>query len=154
MKHIKESIKELLFCTKNIIGLDCLSLPREEEITEKDINKVLELGEKGDLGKGNHYNEEIRMGLFCGEMAEIVDGEKLKEDLLVYSNFLLVDGLVKYILFRVRKNGFLSKEMACMFNAKVRTINEDIRNNCSYKELDKYIDEYLKIGHSILLLTV
>ena len=150
MEKIRESIKEFLFCTKNIIGLEGIKLPYEEEVDENDLLEVLELAQKGDLGKGNLYSAEMKRALFCEKMSELVEEDELKVILSAYANFLLVDSLVKYVLFFVSDNGYLEKELVTPLNNKVQELNEYIRKKGPMDTLKDCIDGYLSIGHLML----
>lgn len=155
MEKIKESIKELLSYTKRIISLDGIKLPNEEVVDQDALLEVLNLAEKGELGKGNDYSEGMRNALFCKKMSELLEeNDELREILSSYGNFLLVDSLVKYILAYVRENEYLGEKIVLPLNSKVRTMNEYVRKNGPKDALKDCIDKYLEIGHMILTIVV
>lgn len=148
MKNIGELINEFVFCTKSIMGLD--GIKGLENTQKDDFMEIMELAIKGDLGKGNHYNDEIRMAVYLENICEMIEEKEIRGMILAHANFLLVDGLVKYILFCVRQNGFLDKELALPLHKKVRELNEYVRTYGAMEVFSECIDTYLTIGHFLL----
>lgn len=72
--------------------------------------------------------------------------------LLSYANFLVVDGLTKYILYRVRQNGDLDKSVSLFYGEKIRALNDHVQMYDPMNVLEDIVDGYLEICRAILII--
>lgn len=145
MSTITNNIQTLLFYTKEIFGMGGIKVPMEMDIDENDVNIALDLIHSGNLGKGNHYNNELTMAMYFEEVKGMSSSKSVSEMLGAYANFLVIDGITKYVLSCARKNGDLDKEIALMYGRKLRALNEHIRKYGPMNNLEECIDGYMEI---------
>jgi hypothetical protein len=143
-------INDLLIQTNYIIGLDGINISKELDVDENDVNRALVLIQKGTLGKGNHYNNELSMAMYFDKLEKMTSSKNLSDLFLAYANFLVVDGIAKYILYRVRQNGDLDKNLALAYGEKLRTLNEYVRTYGPMDGLEDCIEEYFELCYMIL----
>ncbi len=152
MRKLYNTINDLLLQTNYILGLDGIRVSSEMDIDENDVNVALELIKNGSLGKGNHYNNELSMALYFEEVEKKTSSKQISDMLLSYSYFLLIDGITKYILYRVRKNGDLDKSISLVYGKRIRALNESVRKYGPMNVLEKCMDRYMEICYTILMI--
>lgn len=150
MRTLSNLVNDLLIHTNYSIGLDGIKLCGEMEVDENDVNIALDLIRSGSLGKGNHYNHELNIAMYFEEVKKMTSSKYVSEILASYANFLVVDGLTKYILYRVRQNGDLDKSVSLLYGEKIRALNECVRKYGPMDTLEECINGYLEICYLIL----
>lgn len=152
MRDLKKAINDLLMKTDFFIGLDGIVLSNDMDVDENDVNKALEIIRKRPLGKGNHYNNELNMAKYFEEVEKMTSSKYVSDLLLSYANFLVVDGLTKYILYRVRQNGDLDKSVSLFYREKIRALNDHVQMYGPMNVLEDVVDGYLEICRAILII--
>ena len=152
MRKPFESIEHLLGIANFIIGLDGLKVPENIEVDYDDVNTAIALMDSGLLGKGNHYNRELEMAMYLDEIEKLVESRELKARLMSYMEFLVLDGVTKYILHRVRSNGMMDKGVALLLGEKIRTLNEYVRKEGPVNVFEKCKDDYFEVCDTIIVM--
>ena len=150
MKTNFDLLNDLFIYTNEILGLDGINIRKDMEIDENDVNIALDLINNKNIGKGNHYNNELNMAMYLYNVEKLTSSKYDSAKFISYVNFLTIDGLAKYILCRARQNGDLDKNFSLIYGEKLRNLNEYVRTYGPMDTLEDCMETYFEICHMIL----
>lgn len=154
MKTNNNFFNNLYSLVRTYIGVDEIDEKCEIEVDENDVNKAIDIINKGTFGNDNNYIDELIMAKYFAKVEKMTSSKSTSDSLISYSSFLGIDGLAKYILSSARQKRAIDRNTYLMYSKSLKDLFENIKKYGPMDKLNESLDDYLEICHTLLKMIV